>query len=213
MKKGILFILTVMVTLVGSLSAQNMTATNGGYDKKIKIDGKKYRVMYYEYEIDESVDNVWAEVSGNFMNVADIVGSVTESSCESGDVTSGLGAKRYCELDFQGKTLKIKEEIIDVKETDNRKEFTYDVYEAKGFPAKVFNTWVVRKGEDGKTYLGTAFIFRPKFPFMGRMMARKLKKSGGVRTGVLAYKHFFEEGQSQADSEALAKLYPDPQGW
>ncbi len=189
--------------------SQNLNSSNGGYETTRIIDGKKFRVIYYEYEIDKTMNEVWAEVAGNYVNVGEIQKSINESYCESGDTTEGLGAERYCSIDFSGKEVQIKERIIEVKESENRKEYTYEVYESKGFPAKVYNTWVVRKDSNGKIYLGNTFILRGKPAMMSKMMIKKLKKLGGVRNAVLGYKHYLETGEKNADSERFAELYPE----
>ncbi len=207
MKKVQLIIVTMLLA-IGSVTAQNLTVSNGGFEHKRVIDGKKFRVMYYEYVINKTVDEVWNEVSGNFVNVGDIAKVINESHCESGEVTEGLGAARYCSIDFVGKEVEIKEKIIAYKETDTRKEFTYDVYESKGFPAKVLNTWIVRKGDDGKTYLANVFIFRAKPAIMSGMMGKRMKKLKAQRNSVLAYKHYLETGEKKADPAIFDKLYP-----
>ena len=192
-----------------TINAQNLNHENGGYGKTRKIDGKKFRVMYYEYQIDKTPEEVWDEVAGNFVDVGKIVKSVDESYCESGDVTEGLGAARFCDINFAGKSVKIKERITDWLVTDKRREFTYDVYESQGFPAKVYNTWVVRKGTDGKTYLGNTFVFRAKPGFMTGMMARRLNKLNALRNSVLSYKHYLETGEKKADPVIFEGLYPE----
>ena len=138
-----------------------------------------------------------------------LVKSINESHCESGDIKEGLGAARYCSIDFSGKEVQIKERITEVKESENRKEFTYDVYESKGLPAKVYNTWIVRKESDGKVYLGNVFIMRGKPAMMSKMMIKKLKKLGGIRNSVLGYKHYLETGEKNADPERFDALYPE----
>ncbi len=208
MKKIVLSIAGI-VLLTCVVNAQNLNSTNGGFEKKRIIDGKKFRVMYYEYEINKTVDEVWAEVAGNFVNVGEIAKPINESHCESGDVTEGLGAARYCSIDFAGKEVEIKERITEYRECGDHREFTYDVYETKGFPAKVYNTWIVRKGEDGKTYLGNVFIFRANFAPMTGMMGRQLKKLKGLRNSVLAYKHYLETGEKKADPGKFDSLYPE----
>ena len=199
----------MLITTVGT-QAQNLNATNGGFSEKKEINGKKYRQMFYEYEINKTVDEVWAEVSGNYINVGDISQSITHSHCESGDTTEGLGAKRFCAIDFSGKEVRVKERIIEFKESDNRKAYTYEVYESQGFPARVFNTWIVRKGNDGKTYLGNVFTFRAKPGFLTGMMAGKLRKLKATRNGVLAYKHYLETGEKKVDPEIFDTMYPEP---
>ena len=70
MKKYMIF----SIALIGASYAQgqNLNSTNGGYETRRTIDGKKFRVTYYEYEIDKTMDEVWGEVSGNFINVGEI---------------------------------------------------------------------------------------------------------------------------------------------
>ena len=205
-KISVSFLLLFLVLSAGY--GQSLNNVNGNYPKKEKINGKTFRVAYYEHAINRSPEDVWAEVAGNFVDVEKVSASITESHCESGDLTEGMGAQRYCALEFANRTIQIKEEIIDYTVTDKRKEFTYDVYESKGFPAKVYNTWIVRVGDDGKTYLGTAFKMRAKFPFPTGMMMKKLIKQGGIRNGVLSYKHFLETGQGNLPGEELQALYP-----
>lgn len=209
MNKIFLIMAVAVMAMNPEASGQNLNSTNGGYAKTRKIDGKKFKVHYYEYEINKTMDEVWAEVMGNFVNVGQIHKSINESHCESGDVKNGEGAARFCSLDFGGKKIDIKERITEVTETANRKEYTYDVYETKGFPAKVYNTWVVRKDDNGKVYLGNAFVMRGKPAIMTGMMMRKLKKLGGVRNAVLAYKHYLETGEKKVDPSVFASLYPD----
>jgi hypothetical protein len=205
--KKISLIFTTVLLIMGTTNAQNLNSDNGGFESRRIINKKKFHVLYEEVTIDKSINEVWNEVAGNFINVGEIAKSINSSHCESGDITEGLGAARYCSIDFQGKTVEIKERIIDFRDCGDNREFTYDVYETKGFPAKVYNTWVVRKGEDGKTYLGTVFIFRANLAFMTGMMGRKLTKLGGLRNGILAYKHYLETGEKNVDPKKLNELY------
>lgn len=208
MKKYILIVAAITLGQM-ALNAQNLNSTNGGYEKTTEINGKKFQVAYYEYEIDKSMEEIWQEVAGNFVNIGEIHTSINESYCESGDTTQGVGAARYCSIDFSGKEVQIKERITDLDESEERKEFTYDVYDSKGFPAKVYNTWVVRKGGDGKVYLGNVFTLRGKPAFMSKMMMKKLDNLNGLRNSVLGYKHYLETGQKKVDPEVFDKLYPE----
>lgn len=200
-------ILSAVLLTAGTLQAQNLNPTNGGYEGKKIINNKTFHVLYEEVIIDRSVDEVWNEVAGNFVNIADIVKSVNSSRSLNPAITTGLGAERQCELEFQGKHILLKERIIDFKECGDHREFTYDVYESVGIPLKSYNTWVVRKGDDGKTYLGTVSIFRAKFALLTALIAKKLQKTG-LREGILAYKHYLETGARKLDPEKLNELYP-----
>ncbi len=206
MKNLKITLILLMVGMTGIIAAQNLNTENGGFENRRIINSKKFHVLYAETVINKSIEEVWNEVAGNYIKVGEIAGQISESHCESGDITEGVGASRFCSLDFQGKTVEIKERIIEFRECGNHREFTYDVYETKGFPAKVYNTWIVRKGEDGKTYLGNVFIFRAKPAMMTGMMENKLKKAG-LRGGVLAYKHYLETGEKNVKTEKLYELY------
>ncbi len=196
-----------LVLVTGNIYAQNKTPANDGYELKRVINKKKFHVLYEEVVIDKTVDEVWNEVSGNFMKIGEIVKSVNYTRSLSGDTIEGLGAARYCNLEYNGKTVEIKERIIEFQETGNHRSFTYDVYESKGVPVKAYNTWVVRIGDDGKTYLGTFFIFRAKLAFLTGMVAKKLKKTG-LRSGILSYKHYLETGEKKVAAKKLEELYP-----
>ncbi|MFK8057332.1 MAG: hypothetical protein AB8F78_14505 [Saprospiraceae bacterium] len=190
------------------LVAQTTHPHTGGFKDRVTINNKKFHVIYEEVAIDKTVDEVWGEVSGNFMHIAEITEGINFTRNLSGDITSGLGAERLCNLDIQGKTMEIKERIIDFKGTGDHREFTYDVYEStKGF-VKTYGTWIVKKGSDGRTYLASAFIFRAKFSPMTGLVEKKLRKIG-LRTGILSYKHYLETGEKKVAPEKLVKLYPN----
>lgn len=199
----------LLLFAAASVTGQSLNSTNGGFPATKVIDGKKFHVLYYEHVVDKTPEEVWEEVAMNYTKVARVSKAITGSHCESEGVTSGLGSKRYCAIDFGKKKVEVKEEVVDYKISDKRNEFTYVVYESKGFPAEVYNTWVVRVGDDGKTYLGTAFIMRANMSFMTGMLAKKLLKQGGVKNGVLSYKHYLETGEGNVDGVKLAEMYPE----
>ncbi len=181
-----------------------------GYENRRIISGQKFHVLHQEMDIDATVDTVWNEVAGNFVNSGEIAASINTSRCLSGDLTSGLGAERFLDFDFQGTRVQAKERIVEYRDCGDNREFTYDVYESKGSPltVKVYSTWIVRKSDDGKTYLGTAFIFRANIAFLTGIIGQQLAKSGSLRTGLLAYKHYLETGEKRLDSAKLNERYP-----
>lgn len=181
-----------------------------GYASRRIIDQKKFHVLHHELEIDASVDAVWNEVAGNFVNSVDIAESVIASHCLSGDLTKGLGTERLLHFNFDGTEVEAKERIVDYRDGGDIREFTYDVYESKGSPltVKVYNTWTVRSGGNGKTLLGTAFVFRPNLAFLTGIIGKQIAKSGSLRTGLLAYKHYLETGEKRVEGEKLNALYP-----
>jgi len=197
---------------MGNAQARNLDSSKESYETRRIIKGKRYHVQYEEVEIDATINEVWEEISGNFAKGGDIAKSINSSYGLSGDVTEGLGAERYLNIDFQGKTIEAKERIIDFKECQNHKEFTYYVYESKGSPLQVdtYFTWSTWVGDDGKTYLGTYSIFRAKLPILTGLVGKIIAKSGSLRNGILTYKHYLETGEKKVDEGRLNKLYPKP---
>lgn len=204
----LLFVVTALI--MGNANAQSQNSYNGANETTRIIDNKKFHLLYEEVVIDKSVEEVWNEVAGNFTEGGEIASSINASKGLSGALINGLGAERYLNINFQGKILEVKERIIDYQDCGDHREFTYDVYEAKGSPVKVktYNTWSVRKGEDGKTYLGNLFIFRANFGLLSGIVGKKLAQSGSIRTGLLTYKHYLETGEKKVDAEKLNRLYP-----
>lgn len=186
-----------------------MNTPETGYASRRVIDGKTFRVLSEEVQIDATVDDVWAEVSGNFVNGADIAASLNASHGLTGELTEGLGTERYLDIDFQGKRIEAKERIIDYRDNEEVREFTYEVYETKGAPIglKTYNTWYVRRGDDDKTYLGNVFIFRANIFFLTGMVGKMLAKSGSMRTGLLTYKHYLETGEKKVSQDGLFAQY------
>jgi hypothetical protein len=195
---------------MGNVNAQNEYPSNGELEKTRIVNKKKFRVLYEEVQIDASIDAVWNEIAGNFGKGESIAASMNESRGLTGDLITGLGAERYLNINFQGSTIEVKERIIDFKDCGDQREYTYDVYESKGTPLRIktYNSWYVRKGEDGNTYLGSAFIFRPNLGFLTGLIGKKLAQSGSIRTGLLSVKHYLETGEKKVAADKLDKLYP-----
>ncbi len=158
--------------------------------KWVKVGGTRYRAVSFESEVDADIETVWKELAGNYVNVERVHESITASYGLPGEPETGPGAVRHCDIDFQGRKVSIKERIVDWVELPDHREYTYDVYETVGFPARVFNTWRLRVGDDGRTYLGNVFYFMMKPAIMTRPMTGRM--SDAARNGVLGYKRFFE---------------------
>lgn len=195
---------------MSNIHVPRLNTPGTGYESRRIIDGKSFHVVSEEVSVAATVDDVWAEVSGNFVHGADIAKSLNASHGLSGDLVEGLGAERYLNIDFLGRTIEAKERIVDFRESESVREFTYDVYETTGAPIgiKTYNTWYVRKAEDGKTRLGAVFILRANIAILTGLVAKKLAESGSVRTGLLTYKHYVETGEKKVDAETLHALYP-----
>ena len=164
----------------------------------VRHDGVRYRAVAFETSVDADIDTVWAEVAGNYVGVVSVQPAIVASYGLPGEPEVGPGADRHCDIDFNGRDVAIKERIIDWIDEPAYKEYTYDVYESKGFPARVFNTWSVRRGSDGKTYLRNVFYFRMKPFVMTYFSVGQIK--GAARGGVLGYKYFLETGRAASSS-------------
>ena len=114
--------------------------------KWVRHDDTRFRVVDFETAIDADVDTVWSEVAGNYVNVQNVQPAIVASYGLPGEPETGPGAVRHCDIDFNGRDVAIKERIVDWIDEPDYKEYTYDVYESQGFPARVFNTWSVPGG-------------------------------------------------------------------
>lgn len=181
-----------------------------GYEDRRILEGKTFHVLNEEVEINATIDEVWAEVSGNFVNGAEIAHNLNASYGISGDLTEGLGAERFLDINFQGQRIEAKERIVDFRDGGDVREFTYVVYETKGAPIgiKTYNTWYARRSEGQTTYLGNVFIFRANIPLLTGLVGKMLAKSGSIRAGLLTYKHYLETGKKKVDQDTLMGLYP-----
>ena len=171
----------------------------------VKADGMRLRAVSFETEIDADIDTVWAELADNYVNIHQIQAPITASYGLTNEPETGPGAVRHCDINFNGRKVAIKERITDWIDRPDHKEYTYDVYETKGFPARVFNTWRVRVGSDGKTYLANVFYYRMQPAVMTRFMTGQMRRA--ARNGVLGYKHFLETGQRKTDHKEIVAQY------
>ena len=173
--------------------------------KWVTHNGTKFRAVAFEAPVQAPIETVWAELHDNYVNVQDVHAAIIKSYGIPGEPETGMGAVRHCDLNFKGKDIAIKERITDLIDRPDHKELTYDVYESRGFPARVFNTWRVRKGRRGETLLTNVFYYRMQPAVMTRFMARQML--GAARGGVLGYKHFFETGERNLPGDELQKRY------
>jgi hypothetical protein len=171
----------------------------------VTIEGKRFRAVEFETAVDTDIDTAWAELHGNYVNIQDIQAAIIDSYGLPGEPETGMGAVRHCDIDFNGKEVAIKERIIDLIELPDHREYTYDVYESKGFPARVYNTWRLRVGPRGETLLANVFYYRMQPAIMTRFMVGQI--TGAARGGVLGYKHFFETGERKTPAAEIRRRY------
>ncbi len=187
------------------MSLVNPNAPTGQSPDWVTYEGTRFRVATFETSVDTDLDTAWAELADNYVGVQNVQPAIVASYGLPNEPEIGPGAVRHCDIDFNGKDVAIKERIIDWVDEPDHKEYTYDVYETKGFPAKVYNTWVARRGSDGKTYIRNVFYYRMR-PFPMTYFAGK-QISDAARGGVLGYKYYLETGQPAASPEAIQARY------
>ena len=90
-----------------------LNTPNTGYESRRIIQSKTFHVQHQEVDVKCSVDEAWNEISGNFVNGAEIAASLNASHGLSGDLVEGLGAERYLNINFLGKTIEAKERIVE----------------------------------------------------------------------------------------------------
>ena len=174
----------------------------GDLTKWVIIDGKRFGVAEFETEVVASIDDVWQELAGNYVGVADVHTPIITSYGYPDEPSTGPGAVRHCDLNFKGKKVSIDERIIDWIDTPNHREYSYDVYRSKGFPAKVYNTWSVRVDGDGRTWLRNVFYFRMRPAASTRLTFGQMATA--TLNGVLGYIHFLETGERKIPVRTLA---------
>lgn len=168
----------------------------------IDVDGRRFHVITQSVQIGAGIEAVWAELAGNFAEVHRVQPGILDSYAVPGQPLQGIGAARHCDLDFAGRKVAIKERITDWIDRPEHKEFSYDVYESRGFPAKVYNTWRVRSLGPGRSELTALFVVRMRPAFMTRFMLGRLRAASCG--SVLGFKHFLESGAPATSAELLA---------
>lgn len=198
------FVLLLAIALPFSIFAKN--PTNSPYPKKEKHDGVKMTILYDELVIDGSIDETWKALMQDYIHVGDIAKNIVKSGTIGQAPTMGDGAERYCEIDFNGKDILVKERIFDIQESSSQKEYTYDVYEWKNYPLKKMHVvFGVKKNSIGQTVIYNAIKYRLKPGFMTGMVKGQLRDS--IVDSLLAYRHYIEKGKGNVEAKVLRDMY------
>lgn len=136
------------------------------------------------------------------MDAGDFHGSLISSHCETPGKETGVGATRFCQID---KKISVSETIVDWKEGEY---YTYEVVDWKNFPLKkMYQTYGVKTGSNGKTILYNKVQYRLSSFFIEWMASGRLKK--GTHKVLVYYKDYMETGTVKRPREDLKKLYPE----
>jgi len=163
----------------------------------------KLTEIYYEVTVNTSPQKAW-EVLSSYGDVASFHTGVKSSQALNGSSTiAGPGADRECIIPNGRKDIVVHEKITDFREGES---YTYDVYSWVNFPlSRMHNTFGVKRDNAGRTVIYQRTQFRLKPGFLTGIMKGKLRS--GAREGLIAYKHFMETGERNADMKALKKKY------
>jgi hypothetical protein len=165
----------------------------------------RFRVVSFAAPVDADIAAAWDELAGNYVNVHKIQRPIVDSHALPGEPHTGPGAVRHCDIDFNGRPVSVKERIIDWIDGPAYREYTYDVYETRGFPARAFNTWSIRETRSGSVELRNVFYFRMRPALLTRPFTSRIATA--ARNGVLGYKHYLETGQGGLGADELAARY------
>ena len=193
-------------------TAGGLVDDHGRYDhdldkrRVVHVDpfGKKTRLtrVYHERVVETSPAEAWA-VLADYGGVHSYAPIVTASGLVGDSPETGLDCVRACDLDFQGRSVRIKERVF---VWDEGRSYTYVVYDAVNFPLKKMHvTFGVRVDERGRTVLYNIIDYRLKPGFLTPVMRGQMKTS--ALTSVLSYKHYLETGASAPDPDTLVARY------
>ena len=122
------------------------------------------RIVKARRQIAASPDEVWA-VLADFPNIAEWNRGVNTSYATS-DTTTGVGAKRHCDLAPMGAL----EETVTGWDEGKRMEVKID--SAARLPIVHGLATIILSGADTATDVSVEYSYEPKFGFLGHLMGR-----------------------------------------
>lgn len=170
---------------------------------RMHFDGTEYKVIsiYHEVVVEASEEKIWKAIAHEYATIGDFHSGLISSYQVKGTPSTGIGAKRHCQID---KKMSVKEEIKIFDES--KKMYSYDVYEFKKFPGRVFRYDMGVKRRGGKNYLYGRLSYRLKPGFMTGFMKGRMKKTN--IENILVYKNYIENNDSsKPNAKKLRKDY------
>ena len=121
------------------------------------------RVVKAKRQIGASTDKVWA-VLADFPNIANWNSGVNRSFATS-DATTGIGAKRHCDL-----AIGSLEETV--RGWDEGKSMEISIDSAARLPIAHGLATITLSGADAATDVSVEYSYKPKYGFLGNLMGR-----------------------------------------
>jgi len=175
-------------------------------DRSVRVDtddgAKRLARVEYEVPVDAPEEDVWALLA-DYGEVHTYFPSITDSDFV-GPAGLDEGTARFCDIDFNGRQVHVKERITEI-EAD--RWFTYDVYETVNFPIDTMRvSFGVRTDDMGQTWVYNIIDYRLKPAMMTGFLRGSFTDS--ARNTVLGIKHVVEHDESLFSDE-LQELYPE----
>ncbi len=162
----------------------------------------KLKTIHNELIVDVSVKKAW-DVINSYGDVGSYHSSIASSKPINGsEVEGSMGCERQCYIQSNKKDIYVDETIIEFVDESHYKY----VAVSEQFPAKAFyNTFGVKKNEQGKTVIFVTTEYRLKPGFMTGIAKGKLSK--GNNDALLFYKHYMETGEKNGNPEEIREKY------
>ncbi|MCO4745408.1 MAG: SRPBCC family protein [Proteobacteria bacterium] len=201
---------SLAVLLTSPALAESMSTSDNPWEDedlrsvKVHTEAGKRRLarVSYEVPVDAPPSEVWALLA-DYGAVHEYFPSIVDSDYVGPD---GLEADtaRFCDIDFNGRNVHVKERITAIE--DNA-WFVYDVYETVNFPIDTMHVaFGVRTDDDGQTWVYNIIDYRLKPAMMTGMLRGSFHNS--ARNTVLGIKHVVETDE-RLNSDALDVIYPE----
>lgn len=175
-------------------------------ERSVRVDTergtKKLARVQYEVPVDAPAEEVWALLA-DFGAVHRYFPAITDSAFVG---SAGLeeGTARFCDINFSGRDVHVKERITEIEPSS---WFTYDVYESVNFPLDaMFVSFGVRTDDVGQTWVYNIIDYRLKPAMMTPLFRGTMEDS--AQNTVLGIKHVVEHDEVLY-SDRLRELYPD----
>jgi hypothetical protein len=159
---------------------------------------------------DEVIVNVTPEKAWEVINSYGDVGAYHSGIIHSKSINNSknegyLNCERQCTIENGRKDIIVDEKIVEYVEGQYYK---YDVTRTENFPVKKFyNTFGVKTNAENQTVIYVKSEFRLDPGFLTGFAKGKLRR--GNHDVLIAYKHYMETGERNADPKELKKKYKD----
>ena len=199
-------LVSLAVLAIAPIAHAEQPASLDDLDRAVKVDtdhgARRLARVAYEVPVDATPDEVWALLA-DYGAVHDYFPAIVDSDYVD-DVPFGMDCARFCDIDFNGRAVHVKERIFAF---DEGSEFTYDVYESENFPIDTMHvTFGVRVGDDGGTQVYNVIDYRLKPAMMTGLFRGRFRRS--ARSTVLGIKHVLETDE-RVSGDTLDALYSD----